>query len=644
MNHFFSIHSSQEENIEESKSLDDLESQTNKTSVGTNTNNNANNNYVFLSSMKVKKRTLPSSSSSSSASSLSLPSPVSSHSTTNTLVSISNNNNNNEKKSNSKISKFYSNHSKFFADDDEIYIEDEEKNKKLNKNDKKLKLKMKNLEVNSLNKSITSSYFILLDGILEMILKYHILNYLSASDLLKLSRVSRYFYRITQSPSLWSFLYTSDFLNSESFSDIFSSNYNNKKLIQDGSINPPGLITTTSSTSVYYSSSLHHPSSPTAAATSPSSPKKLISDKETSLTSKQIYIIRYQEYQNRLIHSNREKQEMKNTIRRITYGHSIENLLDLSQVRFLPPLILSSIFLSLVLYCQKIDGLKIPYWAAAVPLSVSLFYSMINLCVVRIVHRASKDSEDDNNMFKNMWENMQSPLVYIYKELLGEETNLYYTFLGVLGLMVAQLALVILKLTMPEEHRDNMSWGCAFLPVWIFFGLFLVSPCTKFQMNFGVFILSFFVFWIPLFILFVCLATKYDSKENMRLSLIFIPFYVVEGLIMLSTLMVFISGIYRFRKGLIDKIDEYIAIFLVSWAILSPLVVFEALLSVRDEYQITGKGPHISATESVTPLLILLGWFTLIVTYLSCTYKTKFNENRERSLEQAAGLTVIHSF
>jgi hypothetical protein len=82
--------------------------------------------------------------------------------------------------------------------------------------------------------------------------------------------------------------------------------------------------------------------------------------------------------------------------------------------------------------------------------------------------------------------------------------------------------------------------------------------------------------------------------------------------------------ISRFRRGFLERIDEHIAFFVVCWFSISPLVIFQALLSARDDHQIQNNNDYPTATEVVTPLLIILGWITIASAFLSWNYRTAF--------------------
>lgn len=86
--------------------------------------------------------------------------------------------------------------------------------------------------------------------------------------------------------------------------------------------------------------------------------------------------------------------------------------------------------------------------------------------------------------------------------------------------------------------------------------------------------------------------------------------------------------IFRYRRGL-ERLREYVAVLLLTWGTLLPFVVFQALLSARDDYLYgyygdsrRHDGP--TATETVAPVLLLLGWVTIASSVVSCSIKTSY--------------------
>jgi hypothetical protein len=122
-----------------------------------------------------------------------------------------------------------------------------------------------------------------------------------------------------------------------------------------------------------------------------------------------------------------------------------------------------------------------------------------------------------------------------------------------------------------------------------------------------------------------------------------------------------------------NPIREYLALVVVTWMTLAPFVVFQALLCARDDYQQeyygeSQKHDAPTATETVTPILVILGWVWISATAVSFRINTAYQvgthascvvsivvtkvflrridvqEAREAVLHDAAGLRVMYQF
>jgi hypothetical protein len=107
----------------------------------------------------------------------------------------------------------------------------------------------------------------------------------------------------------------------------------------------------------------------------------------------------------------------------------------------------------------------------------------------------------------------------------------------------------------------------------------------------------------------------------------FIPLFIYEGLLMFGTLLFLIFAIYRWRKGFYPVPTEPLAMFSTVWTTLSPFVVFQVLICVRDDRMMDGHSTHAvspTATQTIVPILIVLGWATLATSYIALVYRTPF--------------------
>eukprot|EP01031_Cornospumella_fuschlensis_P030043 gene30043-36286_t len=321
--------------------------------------------------------------------------------------------------------------------------------------------------------------------------------------------------------------------------------------------------------------------------------------------SRTMYLTRYREYKTRVSRSKEEAKQVERNVRRSVLVGRIERLIDVT---------------------QKVDGLAIPYWSCAVPLASSILYVMGSMCLLRYVH---KQEFNTTSIFRSLWPHVRGPLPSMYKSGMGESCAILSLCMFLLLCLLVQLGLLVVKLSLyiPRSFRNELSWSLVFLPVWIFFILFWAIQCTKYRLEAPVFIGTLIMFWMPFLVLFVCLTIKLeynnDGKGAIRLAYMLIPFYVIEGLFMLWSAMALVIAYSRLRRGFLDRIHEHVAVFLMCWGVFSPLVAFQSLLCARDDAQMQGRsGP--TATEVVSPLLVVVGLFCLSATMVSGAYKTAF--------------------
>eukprot|EP01032_Pedospumella_encystans_P014369 gene14369-16506_t len=332
----------------------------------------------------------------------------------------------------------------------------------------------------------------------------------------------------------------------------------------------------------------------------------------------------------------------------------VENFLDLTQVRVIIPLILASVILTITLFARKVDGSEIAYWVCFVPLLVALVYVALSFYLLKVLHRYEGSPK---LILRGIWDNFRGPVMFVYQEILGAHLRLVYAVLGLLAVFIIQVLLVATKLssTTPNELQEHyLPWPVVFIPIWLCLVLYCALPVFVRNIDAGAFLSLMCLFVVPTLIFFVCLTVKLSGAQNnspqrkIRLALMLIPFWILEGVILLGSLLFLLIGIHRYRRGL-ERLWEYTAVFLVTWGTLLPFVLFQALLCARDDYQHDyyghsrrHAGP--SATETVAPVLILLGWLWFVTTVISFSMKTAFQEARDRVLHDSAGLRVMYQF
>ena len=338
---------------------------------------------------------------------------------------------------------------------------------------------------------------------------------------------------------------------------------------------------------------------------------------------------------------------IKNAKREERVRH-VEKCLDFTQVRILTPLPLTTIILTILLLALHFDGFNIDIWICFVPLFFFFFYLSLSIIAVALVYNYQFDS---SSVFRGLWTNMRGPVRVMFGDMLGSSNFLAGVAVFVLVLCVLEAILVAVKLSpddlVPVSVISTLPWGLVFLPIWCLFAVFCTVPFTKCISEGSVFILGVVLFWIPLFILFVCLTVKLDGEDNntkagsMRLALIFMPFWVIEAFFMTASLAFLLFGIHRLRAGLLDRIDEHLGLFFSSWCILAPFALFQAFLSVRDD-ELSGAKGNISVADSVAAILIILCWLFVCSIVFVCRFRTPFQVARDASDREAAGVVELY--
>ena len=110
-----------------------------------------------------------------------------------------------------------------------------------------------------------------------------------------------------------------------------------------------------------------------------------------------------------------------------------------------------------------------------------------------------------------------------------------------------------------------------------------------------------------------------DKDNDIRISLIMMPFWLIESSIVTSSLAYLFVAIQRYRLGATENFNETIGIIVLSWIVVSPFILFQTLLSVKDD-----NFHKVSHSDVVTPMLLVLGIVFIICVILVISLKTPF--------------------
>lgn len=381
-------------------------------------------------------------------------------------------------------------------------------------------------------KSLQFSPFHKLGGRIEYFCVLNILPFLTAKELLTIGKTSKFFIQVTKYNSLWSSLYKLDFTTQPSNINNPLNNHLQLHHNNNNNNNIHNIHTTPTNTYTHRSRIITNLNTSNMISSFP-------------ISMKQQYKQRYLDYQERISRSNDDNHNLQLDMIRLDRIKNIEIFLDIIQIRLFTPLLFSCLLLSLILYVQRLDGnISIPIWSCALPLCFAFFYLIVCFLIIKIIHKRQYST---TSIVKGLYNYMRGPLVTLYNELLNESNYLLNIIIFYLLLIILQLGMIIVKLTnsIPKSFRNSYQWGIVFIPLWLLFISYCLLPFSKFRIDAGIFWFGFNMIWIPLFIFFICLTVKLDHDSSIRIALILIPFYIIEGSILLASLFILIGGIYR---------------------------------------------------------------------------------------------------
>lgn len=344
------------------------------------------------------------------------------------------------------------------------------------------------------------------------------------------------------------------------------------------------------------------------------------------------YIKRFYEMKERIDMSKINKK-LENKLYHIqSRARRIEFLLDLTQVRFLIPLILSSVFSSTILFALYFDGNDINVWICMSPILFSFLYLHFCIFIARLVYIKKPD---ENSILYNMWDKLNGPI----KFFLFTEESAGFTYLVCSYIMLFFLQVILLTFKFDENSvvASTLNWGTIFLPIWIAYVMYITLPLylTFNRDGIGSWIGGIILLWIPTIVFMICLVIKLSNAEtnNLKLSLklIFFPFWLIEGIFMSSTLTFLVIGCIGQ-----DNLHENTETFLSTWLTLSPFVIFQALLSARDDNR-----ESVKTIDALVPLLICVAWLFLVSLVSVCNFRSSYDETRMRKRQEESGKKIV---
>jgi hypothetical protein len=359
-----------------------------------------------------------------------------------------------------------------------------------------------------------------------------ILSYLNAKDLCSLARTSRSFYYSTMTPKLWKNLLLLDFMFDENETRRINEIPNTLPIFQQHQKNQQQQYR-----------------------------KRVLVEEEKSDTQnlKNYYTRQYQEVQIRIQSAKNIKLQMEREQKLERRVQWIESFLDITSIRIYLPLPFASIFSTLLMIGLRVDGDSLPIWVCLSPL---LFFFVYTFFVSLIAYITYGYRHHPSSLIRSLWTNLRGPIQTFYTQVIQESKAAARVSLLACLLCLFQIVMFGLKTSrsIGQPFHEKFDWGIVFLPLWLLFCLYLCIPFLECARgNLGPFFVTLGLLWIPLFILFVVLTVKLNGSDDgthdrkIKLSLILIPFWILEGIIMTAGLVGLINGIHRYRKGFLDR-------------------------------------------------------------------------------------------
>lgn len=374
------------------------------------------------------------------------------------------------------------------------------------------------LSLVSSSHSSISKEFLHVDGggIGEQLFTTHILIYLNMTELCAVSQASKFFHRASQVSFIWESLLEDDFrlpllISATTASDTIST--------RNGATGTDNL-----SAKAKYAQRLRE---------------------------------RNQCYQQAQEAATRTKVERKRSLR----VRTIQKFLDATQFKIMIPLPIITLFVSIILTCLYFDGFDVPVWSCAAPLLFYFVYLLLSMAVACYVYQQQSNAA---SVLEGLWQDMRGPLKSVYTDALRETPKLAIYGLIIVLICAIQVVLVTLKIYFEKEAPESslyvsMGWAVTFTPIWLLFILYCIAPLIGcFHGTRSNFIPGLLFVWVPLLIFLICLTVKLTAEENhqpaqIRLALILLPFWCIEGLAMLSSLGYMLLGFHYWRRGFLDS-------------------------------------------------------------------------------------------
>lgn len=338
-------------------------------------------------------------------------------------------------------------------------------------------------------------------GFIDELFTMNILPYLTLADTIHLSMTCKTFHRLSQSNYVWNILYRHDFISDQRVLQITASER---------------MIT-------------HE-----------------VQNKQSTVYTMDMYRQRYIEIHDRFNRFEEGLEESRMMLHRFRKQHSIEIILEYTQIRVMLPLLFAVTFITAILLSIKLQGSDIPYWSCFLPIILYLTYIMISMIFTIYLHGKQFDLA---SIFFGMWINFKSPLSYIYEEFLLNDMKKGYCLVVAIFLVMIQVILAAIKLSCNKYIPKDFIYAEELIPTWLLILGYLLLPVlfgtSRTWLN------GLLIVLLPCMIFFINISLNLNGSDlrmnhrNISLSIIFIPLWIVEIFVLFMSFLFLRSGVIR---------------------------------------------------------------------------------------------------
>ncbi|CAM9873246.1 unnamed protein product, partial [Scytosiphon promiscuus] len=293
-----------------------------------------------------------------------------------------------------------------------------------------------------------------------------------------------------------------------------------------------------------------------------------------------------------------------------------EGSLDCLHVRVLPPVLGTSLALTLVFLAAWIDGdlQQWDYWRVLSPMWVSC---TVTAAAVVTAVRAWKERAVPNLSVRSTYAGLRGAVRYFMTAVVQDK--LIGIVSGIVLLLLFTLELLVLGLQI--EGIIHANWFAVFLPLFLCFLILCLSPCLHWASwgDGGAYLLGMLLGWIPTVICVLLVCSRLEGDE-VSMNVVMSPLWAVDVVLFLAPVAMAIAvAVRRMRRG--EPVEAMLVHTLAaSWClltpVLAPVVAFEIALAVYVE----GGRETLTAAEVFTPLIVWCCVLSLILCGYACSY------------------------